>query len=280
MTISQFQNTILGWYKDNRRSLPWRDTRDPYKILVSEIMLQQTQVSRVLIKYPEFIKIFSTIESLAKAPQRKLLKAWSGLGYWRRAIFLKQACSAILKSCRGKFPQDPKILEQLPGIGHYTARAIACFAFDNSEAFIDTNIRKIYLHFFFKKKTRVFDREILKIAKKAIDAFRLRPSFRRDFGETKEWHYALFDYGALVLKDRKINRQSKHYAKQSKFKGSFRSFRTSIMRFLLEQKNQRATTGKIQRMLKKNRSPYLAEKLLASLKKDGLVKKRGEIYSL
>src|SRR3989344_4338442 len=97
MTIPEFQKTILSWHAKNRRDMPWRRTRNPYKILVSEIMLQQTQVSRVLVKYPEFIQAFPTLEFLANAPQRKLLKTWAGLGYWRRAIFLQRACSIILK---------------------------------------------------------------------------------------------------------------------------------------------------------------------------------------
>ena len=269
MRIPQFQNVIWDWHKQNRRDLPWRNTNDPYAIMVSEIMLQQTQVSRVLAKYAEFLDAFPALESLARAPQRKLLKVWAGLGYWRRALYLQQAAKIIVKKYGGKFPRDPKTLEQLPGIGHYTARAIACFAFNTAEAFLDTNIRRVYIHFFFSKRKNVADKEILALAKRAL---------RKQ--EPKEWHYALFDYGALALKDKKINRRSRHYAKQKKFEGSFRFFRTKIMRFLLEQPNQKATVNKITRMIRKEESPYAAEKLLASLRKDGLIKKRGHSYSL
>ena len=249
--------------------MPWRNTKDPYKILVSEVMLQQTQVARVLPKYREFLKEFPTVQSLAKTPDKKLLKVWRGLGYWRRALLLKKAAKEIIKNHRGKFPKNPEDLKKLPGIGPYTAGAVACFSFQNKHAFLDTNIRRVYLHFFFPKKNNVSDKEILEIAKKAV--WKKNP---------REWHYALFDYGAVVLKDKKINKQSKHYAKQSKFAGSFRSFRTKVMRFLLDQPKQTATANKIKRLLKKTNSPYMPEKILASLEKDGLIKKKRNSYSL
>jgi len=249
--------------------MPWRNTKDPYKILVSEVMLQQTQVARVLPKYKEFLKEFPTLTSLAKTSDKKLLKVWQGLGYWKRALSLKKAAKEIIKNHRGKFPQKPGSLQKLPGIGPYTARAIACFSFQNKDAFLDTNIRRVYLYFFFPKKNNISDKEILKTAQKAV--------WRKN---SRKWHYALFDYGALVLKDKKINRQSKHYTKQSKFKGSFRSFRTKVMRLLLDQPKQTATTSKIQRLLKEANSPYMPKKILASLVKDGLVKKKRNSYSL
>jgi len=256
--------------------MPWRNTKDPYKILVSEVMLQQTQVARVLPKYKEFLQEFPTLQSLAKTPDKKVLRVWAGLGYWKRALSLKKTAKEILKEHKGKFPKEPKTLESLPGIGPYTARAVACFAFQNQDTFLDTNIRRVYLHFFFPPSTnsgqatkKVSDKEILTITQKAV--WKKNP---------REWHYALFDYGAMVLKHKKINKQSQHYAKQSKFEGSFRSFRTKVMRFLLDQPRQTATTSTIQLLLKKEQSPYLPEKILASLVKDGLIKKKGGSYSL
>ncbi|MBI4123035.1 MAG: A/G-specific adenine glycosylase [Parcubacteria group bacterium] len=278
MRIPEFQNHILSWYKRNRRDMPWRRTKNPYRILVSEVMLQQTQVSRVLVKYPEFLRAFPTLEALAKVPKRKLLQIWSGLGYWRRALYLQKACSVILRQYQGKFPRDPKLLERLPGVGHYTARALTCFSFGASDAFLDTNIRRTYIHFFFPKRKNVSDKQILRIAKKAL--YPIWYDRTKHGISPREWHYALFDYGALVLKDKKINRQSKHYTKQKKFEGSFRSFRTKIMRFLLEQPNQKATLRKIETMLKKSGSPYSSKKILSSLQKDDLIKKRRRSYSL
>src|SRR3989338_8177893 len=197
MTILAFQRAILSWYKTNRRDLPWRNTKDPYKILVSEVMLQQTQVTRVIPKYKEFLKAFPTLESLAKTSDKKLLKIWAGLGYWRRALNLKETARILVEAKktsskmrsrrplrgRERRPQnlpdfegrsfwnlfsEPAELEKLPGIGPYTARALACFAFGNTEAFLDTNIRRVYLHFFFKNKEGVPDNEVLKVAQKAI----------------------------------------------------------------------------------------------------------------
>lgn len=268
MTILKFQKHILSWYKTHRRNLPWRNTKDPYRILVSEVMLQQTQVARVLPKYKEFLHEFPTLKKLAKAPDKILFKTWAGLGYWRRARFLKETAQKITKSYRS-FPKEPKILQTFPGIGIYTARALSCFAFGNTEAFLDTNIRRVYLHFFFPKRTNVSDTEILPIAQRAV--------WKKD---PREWHYALFDYGATVLKDKKINTRSKHYAKQSKFKGSFRSFRTTVIRFLLDQPNQTTTQNRIKHFLKEAQSPYTLTKILTALEKDGLIKRKRNSYSL
>lgn len=271
MTTQQFHNVILRWYSKNRRDLPWRNTDDPYKILVSEVMLQQTQVSRVVLKYHEFLKAFPDIETLARASDRKLFKIWAGLGYWRRARFLKETAQKIAKERNGKFPQDPVILDALPGVGEYTARALACFAFGRCEAFLDTNIRRVYLHFFFRKQKDVQDEEILKIARKTM--WRKNP---------REWHYALFDYGATVLKDKRINRRSRAYHKQSRFEGSFRSFRTKAVRFLLDHPKQgvqgRTLRTFLDQELAKENSPHRAEAIISALLKDGTIKKSGKFY--
>ncbi|MDP2641428.1 MAG: A/G-specific adenine glycosylase [Candidatus Yanofskybacteria bacterium] len=265
MTIPSFQRHILAWHRKNRRDLPWRNTKDPYKILVSEIMLQQTQVSRVLPKYEEFLRAFPTPKALAKTADAKLLSVWKGLGYWRRARYLKETAFLLQE----EFPKIPAQLELLPGIGPYTARALACFAFQHQEAFLDTNIRRVYLHFFFANTTNVSDKEILTIAQKAV--------WKRN---PREWHYALFDYGAIELKDKSINKRSRHYAKQSKFEGSFRSFRTKVVRFLLDQPNQTASSMKIARMLRDAETLYSPGNIVQSLLKDGLIKKKGKSYSL
>ncbi|MBI1984866.1 MAG: A/G-specific adenine glycosylase [Candidatus Wildermuthbacteria bacterium] len=276
MTILGFQNLILSWHRTNKRSMPWRKTNDPYKILVSEVMLQQTQAARVIPKYKEFLKQFPALSSLAKTSNKKLLRAWRGLGYWRRAKYLKQTAQILVRA-KAMNLQTPSDLETLPGIGPYTARALACFAFGNTEAFLDTNIRRTYLHFFFKNKKNVPDKEILKIAQRAIDSLPKKITPR-------EWHYALFDYGALVLKDKEINKQSKHYAKQSKFKGSFRSFRARIMHMILTQNQNKISQAMLQRFLrhelKKEKSSWSANDIISSLLKDGLLKKSRGAYSL
>ena len=250
MTVRQFQNHILSWYRKNRRDLPFRakvrwvknkplypkrlilpkryareglPPLTPYHILVSEIMLQQTQISRVLEKYPEFLTAYPDWETLAKTRTRALFSVWQGMGYWRRARYLRECAGIVQKNFKGILPNNPVILEKLPGIGPYTSRSIACFAYQHPEAFIETNIRRVFIYFFFPNKKKVTDKEILKIAQSAL----WPPNPR-------EWHYALMDYGALVLgKKQELNRKSKHYARQSKFEGSFRSFRTAVVKFLL-----------------------------------------------
>ncbi len=273
MTIPKFQKTILTWYKENRRDLPWRRTKNPYRIMVSEIMLQQTQVSRVLPKYKEFLTAFPSVEALANSKDSDLLTIWSGLGYWRRARFLKEACKEIIKNHKGKFPKDIPTLLTLPGIGPYTAGAISCFAFGNTSAFIDTNIRRVYLHFFFADKEEVKDSDIIPIAKQAV---------LQD--DPREWHWALFDYGALVLKDKKINRKSRHYAKQSKFTGSFRSYRAQVLRLLLAAEKKRVKISEVEDfledILRKDERDFSPTEILASLEQDKLITRTKDIVAL
>lgn len=265
MTIKRFQKTILEWHKHNRRDMPWRNTKDPYKILVSEIMLQQTQVSRVIPKYKEFLTAFPTVQALAKAPEKKLLKVWSGLGYWRRARFLKEAARAVMKNHNGTFPKTPQALQELPGIGPYTAGAVACFAFNNPDAFIDTNIRRVYLHFFFPKETNIHDDKILPLAQKAV--WKKNP---------RQWHYALFDYGATELKDKSINKRSRHYVRQSAFEGSFRSFRTAVVKQLLSAPKNKIKKSELldflEDMLRQTEKDYSPQAVITSLLKDHLIK--------
>lgn len=246
--------------------MPWRNTKDPYKILVSEIMLQQTQVSRVLPKYEEFLEAFPTTTALAKAPDRKLLNIWSGLGYWRRARFLKAAAQAVIQDYKGKFPKDAATLKTLPGIGPYTAGAVACFAFGSPEPFLDTNIRRVFLHFFFPTQNKVSDNEILPLAAQAV--------WKQD---PRQWHYALFDYGATELKDKKINRRSKHYTKQSPFTGSFRSFRALALKELLRQANNKMKQGELidflEDALRQGECDYSAQEIIHDLLADKLIKK-------
>lgn len=273
MTIPKFQKTILDWYKENRRDLPWRRTKNPYRIMVSEIMLQQTQVSRVLPKYKEFLLMFPTVQALAESKDSDLLTVWSGLGYWRRARFLKEACKTIIKNHGGKFPKDVPTLLTLPGIGPYTAGAISCFAFGNTNAFIDTNIRRVYLHFFFSDKTEVKDSAIIPIAERAV--------IKED---PREWHWALFDYGALVLKDKKINRKSRHYAKQSKFIGSFRSYRAQTLRYILATEKKRVNIEELEDfledLLRKDERDFSPAEILTSLEQDHLITRKKNVVTL
>lgn len=274
MEIKVFQQKILSHYKKHgRKTLPWKKIRDPYQILVSEIMLQQTQVSRVIPKYEQFLQEFPTVFDLAKAKEPKLLSVWQGLGYWRRAKFLQRTAQEIVKNHNGKFPKNPEELVKLPGIGPYTAGAVACFAYNNADPFIDTNIRRVYLHFFFKNKKNVSDKDIVKIAEQAL--------YKKD---PRTWHYALFDYGATVLKDKTINKKSRHYNKQSKFEGSFRSFRTKAVKHLLNQPKHSITKPRLQSYLtleiQKSDKKYTAEEVINALLKDKLIKETKSQFTL
>lgn len=141
MTIEEFQTYIFSWWGKNKRDLPWRETRDPYRIHVSELMLQQTQVSRVLPKYAQFLSEFPTVVSLSRASLSDVLRLWKGLGYNRRAKFLHEAANTIITQYSGKYPDKEEQLLLLSGLGKYTARAICVFAYNKQLAFVDTNIR-------------------------------------------------------------------------------------------------------------------------------------------
>lgn len=236
-SMLEFQKIILDNFRSNGRSFPWRKTTDPYKILVSEIMLQQTQTERVVPKYIAWLERFPTVHSLASAPFADVLAYWSGLGYNRRARFLQEAArelSLILEKT-GSFPQSPEELDKLPGVGLYTACAVATFAFNRAEVFIETNIRSVFLFFFFQDALRQSktDEEFsasLKIHDREIIPF-IRESLYTE--NPREWYYALMDYGAALKKVVKNpNRKSAHYTRQSRFEGSIRQARGAILRQL------------------------------------------------
>jgi len=220
----RFKEIIWDYYKKSgRHDLPWRKTHDPYRILVSEVMLQQTQVSRVLKKYEEFLKKFPSIRALAKAPQVDVLRVWQGLGYNRRALLLKRTAETIVSNFGGTFPKTSEELESLPGIGQSTRGALMAFAFSRPTVFIETNIRSVFIHFFFKDGKKVSDKDVLPLIEKTLDQ-----------ENPREWYYALMDYG-LYLKQTMLNpsRKSAHHIRQSPFKGSNREVRAKILRFVI-----------------------------------------------
>jgi A/G-specific adenine glycosylase len=218
--ILKFQDRIFSWWEFNKRDLPWRHTHDPYKILVSEVMLQQTQVLRVIAKYAEFIEAYPTVDCLANASTADVLKIWKGMGYNRRALYLKKAAQKVVDIYNGKFPDREKELMSLPGLGKYTARAILVFAFKKDIAAVDTNIRQIITHFFFND---VLQKE--KIIQEVAD--RLVPQ-----DKSWEWHQALMDYGAIATPKLKIKKIKK--SRGIPFKETNRYFRGKIMNILRE----------------------------------------------
>ncbi len=220
--VRRFRNTVCSYFEEHGRLFPWRLTTDPYEILISEVMLQQTQTSRVSAYYPKFLARFPDIGTLAGAPLREVLGAWRGLGYNRRALFLKRCAEEIVLRHEGVLPRTIENLLSLPGIGPYTARAVLTFAFNQPHVFIETNIRAVYLHHFFPHRVGISDREILPLIEETLD----RENPRR-------WYYALMDYG-VYLKGVLSNpsRRSVHHTKQSRFEGSRRQIRGAILRVL------------------------------------------------
>lgn len=265
--IANFQNAIFSWYKKNARDFPWRHTADPYEIMVSEIMLQQTQTSRVLVKYREWLKVFPTVEKLASSSFPFVLEKWQGLGYNRRAKFFFESAKIIAEKYGGIIPRDVLKLQSLKGIGAYTARAIAAFAFSSPEVFIETNIRSLFIFFFFQnRKTKIDDKEIFPLIEQTL--------YKKDI---RTWYYALMDYGAaLKTKVKNPSLQSAHYIKQSAFRGSLREARGAVIRFLSEHKN--ASAKKIAECEKIDYEKI--ERSLCDLQKENFVAEKNGVYSI
>lgn len=235
---------IFSWWKDHRRDLPWRRTRDPYRILISEVMLQQTQVSRVLPKYVEFIKRYPTVNDLARASASDVLRIWKGMGYNRRALYLHKAAKIIVQQKGSK----------LPGVGNYTARAILVFAFEQDIAMVDTNIRQIITHFFFNDRPQ---------KEKVIQAVadQLLPK-----SKSWAWHQALMDYGAIALPR---NRPKRSRGTPIPFRESNRYFRGRVVDALREGPKSQVELFAIAK-----------SHIIDSLLKDGLIARKGAVFTL
>ncbi|MFX1493134.1 MAG: A/G-specific adenine glycosylase [Promethearchaeota archaeon] len=229
-------------------------------------MLQQTQTSRVSEKFLEFIKRFPDFKTLAKAPLEDVLNIWQGLGYNRRAIALKNIAEIIVSSYNGNLPADLDTLKSFPQIGNNTASSILAFAFNIPTYFIETNIRRVYIYFFFPDKKKVNDKEILKLAKKTID-----------LSNPREWYYGLMDYGVMLKKNHpELNKKSAHYRKQSKFEGSNREIRGEILKMLLEE-NKLKEKDIIQRI---DKDPERLREILNTMSKEGFIKKSNQNYTI
>ena len=264
--IRAFRKKVYDHYDDQGRDLPWRKRITPYRVLVSEIMLQQTQVERVIEKYREFLAAFPDFKALAQAPTAKLLGIWSGMGYNRRALSLKALAQAVVRDHRGRLPSAPEILVTLPGIGSYTAGAVAAFAFNKPVVFMDTNIRRVYIHEFFPDQQNIRDEELLPLVRTTLDT--------RD---PRKWYNALMDYGSMLKREHSNpNKKSAHYTRQSPFENSNRQVRGRIMKVLvtmapLTDARIVKETGMDAKRVKEN---------LAALEKEGFIRKRGRTFSL
>lgn len=264
--IRSFRKIILDQHRSIPRPMPWRETGDPYAILVSEIMLQQTQVERVKGKYAEFLAAFPALSDLATAALTEVLSVWQGLGYNRRAIALKRCAETIVSRCGGVFPRTVGELEGLPGIGPYTARAVAAFAFGIAEPLIETNIRTVFIHYFFHGRDKVADREIMPLVQATLD--RENP---------REWYYALMDCG-VRLKQLHPNpgRRSRHHMTQSRFEGSNRQLRSRLLKEVISGQG----CSVVQLAQKLGAEPADVERNLADMAREGFIYESGGDYRI
>ncbi|MEJ0072891.1 MAG: A/G-specific adenine glycosylase [Candidatus Saccharibacteria bacterium] len=289
-----FLETLWEYYgAHGRHDLPWRQPEpdgrfDAYKVMVSELMLQQTQVPRVMPKYAAFLERFPTVHALASADLGDVLRTWQGLGYNRRAKFLWQAAQMI--DNMSHFPDTLEELVKLPGIGHNTAGAIMAYAYDQPAVFVETNVRTVYIHHFLHDRDDVTDKEILNLLQQTIFegegkeqpetlALPKPGAMRKTVGlshveQPREFYWALMDYGSyLKTQVGNPNKASKHYAKQSQFQGSRRQVRGQVLRALGEQPMELAA---LQALITDER----LESVLNDLVQEGLIRLKGSSYSL
>ena len=266
--IAAFRSKVLGYYAAHMRVMPWRypdknGYYDPYKVLISEIMLQQTQVARVEPKYKDFLQLFPSIQSLAGADLELVLRVWNGLGYNRRAKYLWQTAQIIVTTYNGSIPRTVEQLITLPGIGRNTAGALIAYSFDMPVAFIETNIRTVYLRELMHDQTGVTDAAILELVTATLPKNNIR-----------EWYYALMDYGAFLKSSGvKAHTRAANYTKQSSFNGSLRQLRGAVLRQLSDSQESYVILEKLlpdRRLLK----------VLHVLTQEKMIHKKGDIYIL
>lgn len=281
--IATARSAILRWFGRNGRDLPWRRSRDPWAVLVSELMLQQTQVERVIPKYEAFLERWPTPAALAASPLGDVLRAWSGLGYNRRAKHLHEAAKAVVERFDGVVPRTVEALESLPGIGRYTSRAVASFAFNDDVALWDTNVRRIFLRVFAGGE---FARRV-----PGEDALERLLTEALPKGKSRDWHGALMDFGSAVCTGRSpgcgecplaascvaapkflAGRTPKAalVKRQPAFPGSRRQGRGAIIRLLAERRGGVAVTE-----IAALSGRADADELLDALVGEGLVARRG-----
>lgn len=286
--ITAIRSGLLTWWHANRRDLPWRKTRDPYRIMVSEIMLQQTQVDRVIPYYHRWFEAFPTVHDLAAAPTAEVIRLWAGLGYNRRAVNMQRTAQAVVER-GGEYPETVDELLKLPGIGPYTAGAIASFAFEQDVAFIDTNMRRVLHRLFFGVDVpapQVSDKEIIALATDVVPP-----------GDGWNWNQGIMEFGALHCTARKPlciicplqteceawpeiqsaiagnTKMPRGKKKQTPFKETNRYFRGRIVDTLRDHQGSGVTLPELGSIVRPTFEdadmPWLIE-LVQSLEKDGL----------
>jgi A/G-specific adenine glycosylase len=244
--------------------MPWRENRTPYRVFVSEIMLQQTSVARVMPRYPAFLRAFPSFSRLAQASLQVVMNEWKGLGYNRRALALHQSALQITSVFHGRLPRSVPGLCELPGVGQATAAAVIVYTYNEPLVFIETNIRRVFIHFFFPNRDRVSDVEIAPLVEETLNK-----------ENPREWYYALMDYGSVFLRGRvNPNRRSVRYRAQPRFDGSMRQLRGRILSVIM--RNKRTSLGEIETELGTDpRTPQA----LSQLTREGFLRVRKGCYS-
>ena len=231
--LSAFRANVLERGRELYRDLPWRRTRDPYEIWISEVMLQQTQTTRVDGRWQRWLQRFPSVSALASADAADVLEEWQGLGYNRRALALLRAAGQI-EALGSDFPRDVRSLTALPGIGPATAAGILAFAFDLHSVYLETNVRAVFLHELFAGEQRVPDGRLVPLVRQTCPADASDPS-----DDPRTWYYALLDYGAYLKRTiPNPSRRSSGHTRQSRFEGSHRQKRAELLRVLLAHRGE------------------------------------------
>lgn len=254
---TEFKQHIWDFYRQEGRSFVWRHVDDPYKVVVSEIMLQQTQTHRVAQKYSLFIQAFTDFKTLANAQLREVLFMWQGLGYNRRGKYLHEIAQKVMNEYDGALPADPQMLATFPGIGKATAASICAFAFNQPTIFIETNIRAVFIHYFFQHMDTIRDQDIMPLIAQTVD-----------HANPREWYYALMDYGVMLKKKLpNPSRKSKHHIRQTAFEGSDRQIRGMILKLLTT--HEYLAIGDLEVYI--DREPRRIYKVLSELFQEGFI---------
>jgi len=265
--VLAFRRRVYAHWHKHGRSFPWRKRITPYRVFVSEVMLQQTQAARVAPVFEVFVKRFPSFAALARSPLARVMRAWQGLGYNRRALYLKKAAQTVMRNHKGKLPREAALLIKLPGIGPATAGSIAAFAFNKPAVFIETNIRSVFLHHFFGKRRNVSDRELIPLIEQTLDC-----------AHPRRWYSALMDWGATLKVTRQNpSRRSRHHLTQKPFQGSSRQLRGSILRYLVHV--QHAAASSLHRSMR-GFSGRRIDRALRELAKEGIVVRHGVRFSI
>ena len=272
--LAAFCETVRERGRELYRDLPWRRTDDPYAILLSEVMLQQTQVSRVMGRWEEWLDAFPTPAALAAAPVPPVLELWQGMGYNRRALNLKRAAEEVVARFDGQVPSGRKDLLSLPGIGPATAAGVRAFAFREPDVYLETNVRTVFIHELFPDREGVSDKELTPLVEATCP----------QGPEVREWYYALLDYGAHLKRTLpNPSRRSKHHSRQSKFEGSHRQKRAYLLRRVLETPADAsalaADLSAFERKAGRDAvAPEDAEGILRELEREGFVIYDGDLW--